>query len=82
MKEYIIVAKTEADIDSLDAELTVNTAANPASNKSIVPIREVKVANARLGRSAGRDFPTCPPIFPMSGHHELSTSQHPSRCDL
>lgn len=49
MKEYIIVAKTEADIDSLDAELTVNTAANPASNKSIVPIRAVKVANARLG---------------------------------
>lgn len=49
MKEYIIVAKTEADIDSLHAELTVNTAANSASNKAVVPIRAVNVANARLG---------------------------------
>lgn len=49
MKEYIIVAKTEADIDSLHAELTVNVAANQQVDKNIIPIRAVGVANARLG---------------------------------
>lgn len=49
MKEYIVVAKTEADIDSLDAELTVNTVANSLVNRNIIPARAVKVANARLG---------------------------------
>ena len=49
MKEYIVVAKTEADIDSLHAELTVNTVANATVNATIIPQRAVGVANARLG---------------------------------
>lgn len=49
MKEYIVTAKTEADIDSLHAELTVNTVVNPAVDRTIIPVRAVAVANPRLG---------------------------------
>lgn len=49
MKEYIVVAKSEADIDSLHAELTVNTLHNASVNRLVVPTRAVNVANARLG---------------------------------
>lgn len=49
MKEYIVVAKTEADIDSLHAELTRNTIHDPLVNRHTVPGRTVQTANARLG---------------------------------
>lgn len=49
MNEYIIVAKSEADIDSLHAELTVNTIANNNVDHRVIPIRAVSIANPRLG---------------------------------
>jgi subtilisin family serine protease len=49
MREYIVVANNEADIDSLHAELTVNNAANYTIDKNVIPVRSVEVANERLG---------------------------------
>lgn len=49
MKEYVIVAKTEADIDSLHADLTRNTMHDMSVNRHTVPGRTIQVANARLG---------------------------------
>jgi subtilisin family serine protease len=49
MKEFIVVAKSEADIDSIHSELTRDTSADPSVNSNVVPDRAVSVANARLG---------------------------------
>lgn len=49
MKEYIVVANNEPDIDSLHAELTTVTATNLAVDQKVIPGRSVQVANARLG---------------------------------
>lgn len=49
MKEYIVVANNEPDIDSLHADLTTVTATNRAVNQQVIPGRPVQVANARLG---------------------------------
>ena len=49
MREYIVVAKSEADIDSLHAELTVNTLHSASVDRLVIPTRVVDVANARLG---------------------------------
>jgi subtilisin family serine protease len=49
MKEYIVVAKCELDIDSLHAELVTSSLHNPKANQAVVPGRIVQVANARLG---------------------------------
>lgn len=49
MKEYIVVAKSEPDIDSLHAELVTSSLHNPRANQAVVPGRIVQVANARLG---------------------------------
>lgn len=49
MKEYIVIAKDEPSIDSIHAELTVNTVHNNTVDRSIIPTRAVDVANERLG---------------------------------
>lgn len=49
MKEYIVVANNEADIDSIHNDLVRDTATDSRVNSSIVPDRPVDVANARLG---------------------------------
>ena len=49
MKEYIVVAHNEPDIDSLHAELTANTLHNAAVDRTKIPTRSVQVANPRLG---------------------------------
>lgn len=49
MKEYIVVAKTEADIDSVHNDLTRDTTQDANVNHSTIPTRNVSVANARLG---------------------------------
>ena len=48
-KEYIVIAKDEPSIDSIHAELTVNTTHNTNVDNTIVPTRPVAVANERLG---------------------------------
>lgn len=48
-KEYIVIAKDEPSIDSIHAELIVNTAHNNNVDKTIIPNRPVAVANERLG---------------------------------
>lgn len=49
MKEFIVVAKSEADIDSIHRDLTCDTSANAAVDSNVIPDRAVDVANARLG---------------------------------
>jgi len=49
MNEYIVIAKSEKDIDSLHNELTVNTLYNNQVDRTKIPTRAVLVANARLG---------------------------------
>ena len=49
MKEYIVIAKDEASIDSIHAELTTNTLHNNTVDRTIVPTRPVAIANTRLG---------------------------------
>ena len=49
MKEYIVIAHTEPEIDSLHDDLVRDTTLEPQVNRSIVPTRPVDVANARLG---------------------------------
>lgn len=68
MKEYIIIAKSEADIDSLHAELTINTLHNPGDNHHIVPSRSVQVANSRLGN-------------PRITHYMLTDDEAKKLCD-
>lgn len=48
MKEYIVVAKNEASIDSLHQDLTQDTTFDSTINHSVIPNREVAVANPRL----------------------------------
>lgn len=48
-KEYIVIAKDEPSIDSIHAELTVNTVHATGINHLIIPNRPVAVANERLG---------------------------------
>lgn len=68
MKEYIVIANNEPDIDSLHAELTTNTLHNPKANQHIVPSRPVQVANARLGN-------------PRITHYMLSDSEAEKLCN-
>ena len=49
MKEFIVVAKSEADIDSIHSELTRDTTTDSSVDSNVVPDRVVDVANARLG---------------------------------
>ena len=49
MKEFIVVAKSEADIDSVHSELTRDTSTDSSVDSNVVPDRPVDVANARLG---------------------------------
>lgn len=49
MKEYIVVAKSEPDIDSIHSELTRDTTTDSTVNSNVVPDRPVDVANPRLG---------------------------------
>lgn len=49
MKEFIVVAKSEADIDSIHSELTRDTTTDASVDSDVVPDRVVQVANARLG---------------------------------
>ena len=49
MKEFIVVAKSEADIDSIHSELTRDTSTDSSVDSNVVPDRAVGVANARLG---------------------------------
>ena len=49
MKEYIVIAHCEHDIDSVHNDLTTNTSFNIAVNQSTIPTREVVVSNAREG---------------------------------
>jgi hypothetical protein len=48
MKEYIVVAHTEADIDSVHRDLTTDTSFDTSVNHSTIPTRSVGVADARL----------------------------------
>jgi len=62
MKEYIVIAHSEADIDSVHDDLIVNTSFNTAVNQSTVPTRAVGVANAREG-------------MPVMTHYYLTDSE-------
>jgi len=62
MKEYIVIAHSEADIDSVHNDLIVNTSFNAAVNQATVPTREVAVANAREG-------------MPVMTHYYLTDSE-------
>jgi subtilisin family serine protease len=48
MKEYIVVAKNEAGIDSLHQDLTQDTTFAASINHTVIPDRVVDVANPRL----------------------------------
>jgi len=48
MKEYIVIANSETDIDSVHNDLVIDTSFLPSVNHNTVPTRAVGVANARL----------------------------------
>lgn len=49
MREYIVIARSEADIDSLHEDLVNITIARLEVDKESIPSRKVEVANERLG---------------------------------
>jgi len=49
MNEYIVVANSETDIDSLHVDLTLDTTGRNGVNHRTIPDRPVGVANPRLG---------------------------------
>jgi subtilisin family serine protease len=48
-KEYIVIAKDEPSIDSIHADLTLNTVHSSSVDRAVIPTRPVEVANERLG---------------------------------
>ena len=49
MKEYIVIAHSEADIDSVHQDLVTDTSFDNSVNQTTIPTRAVEVANARSG---------------------------------
>ena len=49
MKEYVVIAYSEADIDSIHADLIKDTSDSVIVDPDVIPRRRVDVANERLG---------------------------------